>query len=512
MSAKSTDSGEVTVAEKQLTRRMMMIGTAGAIASAGMMGSVSASNQEIAWDSDLAPEPMIEGARVEVAEISESMGDLQFVDNDGATRSLAEWGARLRAEAPSGVEDDPNNPVAVRADNIDAETFTEYPRGVEDDNEEPVSALDAANWTTSGMTVSDSGSDLSLDASAAGDSATLDLSAISGVIDSGVERRVLQTVISVSSLGGSGIELSISDSSANSVTETIAGAVGDGIVTQTQLGDLTDSDLLEDISEITITSVGGGSTATLSGFDVERESMLTFGVREATELNDNDEEELITEDVTEPSGFYSITSLSSIGSQLSGRIDDVRFDIEFIASELPTDNVAVEFSDAPSSRSANRQMDLAVEYQLPSGFDLDWMSVGSIMDTGSFPAGNYLSVELLEDAEISEIEDPFDLGDSATALGDEYDIGDEIDISTVAGVDPAPGVGSILHYSVLLSEDQESMLSDAGDGWFGAAGGSSDSGGLLGTLRGFVLMIAGVGGAAVAWLRARGRTLGIGGS
>lgn len=480
------------------------------IASTGAIGTVSASNSELDWSEALAPDPRIEGATVEVAELDGSMGDLDYVDNDGATRSLTEWGLRLRSEAPSGEEDDPNNPVSLRADNIDAATYTDYPRGVEDDDEEPVSALDAANWDDAGgLTATDSGSSIQFSGDA-GDSAMLDLSAIDGVIDSGIERRMLQTVVNVSDVTD-GMDVEISDGT-NSITERIAETVEHGVVTQTQVGDLDGSGDLDSISEITITAVGGALDAELVGLDVERESKLTFGSQEEIETDEDGDEELVVNDVEEPSGWFEITSLETRGTNLDGAVDDVRFDIEGVAEQLSPDQVAVEFSDAPASRSASRQMDLAVEYQIPSGFDLDWISVGSLEDTASFPSGNYLGVELLEDAEISEIEDPFDLGDDAVELGEEFDMGEEIDISGQAGVDPAPGVGSILHYSVLLSDDQEDMLMGSGGGWFGAGGGSSDDGGLSGTLRGFVVMIAAIGGGAVAWLRSRGRTLGIGGS
>jgi hypothetical protein len=484
----------------------MMIGTAGAIAGAGSIGMVSASNTELDWSASLAPDPRIEGAEVEVSEVAEGMSDLDYVDNDGAERSLAEWGGILRPEAPSG-EDDPNNPVSVRADKIEASTFTAYPRDVTDDNDDPISALDSANWSTSGMSVSDAGDALALDAGAAGDSATLDLSSIEGVIDTGIERRVLQTIANVSALGGSGIELSVGDGT-NSVTETIASSVSSGIVTQTQLGELTGAGDLADISEITITAVGGSASLELHAFDIERESELAFGTQEITETNDDGDEETVEEDVIEPSGYYQITSLETLGSSLSGRVVDARFDVEFAVEELPSDMVETEFSDAPASRSATRQLDLAVEYQLPSAFDLEWLSTGSLMDTGSFPSGNYLGVELLEDADVSEIEDPFDLGDSASDVSGQYEIDAEVDLSSQTSISPAPGVGTIIHYSVLLSEDQESMLAGGGSGWFGAAGGSAGGdGGLLGSFRGFILMIAGAGGALIAWLRARGRTL-----
>jgi hypothetical protein len=515
MSSKPTDQSGIETqnsADPQLApelgRRAFIIGAGASVASVGMMGSAVASNNALNWSSDLAPDLRIEGSSVVVAETTAEMSELDFTNNDGEVESLMDYGAVLRRVAPSGNEDDPNNPVEIRADQIDAETFTAYPRDVTDSNDDPVSALDATNWSTSGATVSDAGDSLSFSASAGGDTATLDLSAIEGVIDSGIERHVIHTVASITSVG-TGVDITLRDGSGNSVTETIGAQVADGIVTQTAIGELTDSGLLEQISEVELVAVGGAAEMELIGLDLEREGKLLYGRQQATETNDDGEQELVTNDLYEPVGYTAITSISSIASDLNELLGDVRYHVDVIAEEISSDNIASQFTDAPASRSASRQLDLTIELEIPTAFDLEW-SMGTVMDTGSFPSGNYRMVEILDGEELEDLDETYDLGDSATEITGDYSL--DTDVDPIA-LNPAPSQSSLISYSILMSEDQESMLK-AGSGdtsFFGGAGGSSGGGGLLGSLRGFVLMIAGVGGAVIAALRARGRSLGIGG-
>lgn len=516
MSSKPTDQSGIETqnsAEPQLapslSRRAFVIGAGAAVASGGMIGSAVASNNAVDWSSDLAPMIRIEGSEVVVAETTEEMSELDFTNNDGEIESLMDYGAVLRRVAPSGNEDDPNNPVEIRADEIDAETFTAYPRDVTDSNDDPVSALDATNWSTSGATVSDAGDSLSFSASAAGDSATLDLSAIEGEVESGIERHTIHTVASITSITD-GVDITLRDGSGNSVTERIAASVAEGIVTQTAIGNLTDGGLLEQIAEVELVAVGGAAEMELIGLDLEREGKLVYGKQQATETNDDGEEELVTNDLYEPSGYTGITSISSIGSALNTSISNIRYYVDVIAAEISSENVSARFTDAPASRSASRQLDLTIELEIPTAFDLEW-TMGTVMDTGSFPSGNYRMVEILDGEELEDLDETFDLGDSATEITGDYSL--DTDIDPIA-LNPAPSQSSLISYSILMSEDQESMLkaeSGSGGGFFGGAGGSSGGGGLFGTLRGFVLMIAGIGGAAIAALRARGRTLGIGG-
>jgi hypothetical protein len=489
-------------------RRAFCVGAAGTLAIGATAGGVSAMNSAIAWDSDLAPDPRIPNSTVTIDTVESSMSALDFTNNDGETENLSGYGVQIEppteADSNDDIEFQPHNPVTIRADLIDSDQFTAFPRDAtredSDGDTVDVSGLDAAEWSGS-MSVSDDGDALSLSAAAAGESATLDLTALDSRIDSGAERRVIFTVASVSSLGGSAVEIAVEGGSGNSVTETLADATGNGIVTQSKIGELSGASNLDGISSVTITAVGGGADLTLHGLDLERQSTVALGTQESITQDDDGNDQIETQDVEEPSGSVSITSLSSIAIGYNA-IESVEFAVEFVASELPPEQVSVEFVDAPSARSVDRAMNLAVEFAIPSAFDLSW-SLGSLTDTGFVQSSQLIAVEAADDVEIADLDDPLDMPDSATDETSNYALGEDVTISSVT---PSPGVSTTISYETLLTTDQEASLSDSG-GFFAAGGGGGGGGGLSGSLRGMVFAIAGIGATIIAWLRARGASL-----
>ena len=516
-------------AQEYSRREFAQLGGA-ALASAAMLGAgagTAAAQESVTpnFDSDYLDDPYIPGT-VQVSTHEPGFAELDYVGDDGSTRSLNEHGIVLAQRPDDGT---PHNPVTLAASDIDATEYTAFPRGgtYDDDNdsstdEVPVSALDATHWSTTGatngtITVSDDGDSLVISTSSVADGetvkATLDLSTVASddlTITDGMSRKFLQLVADIDSLpSGSLVEVALIDSSGSEVvanaspstdTSTEAGlfsATGASQVGQARAGELEEaqSTTLADIERVQIRVSDASAKMTLHGLNAERESLWVFGREEYTDADGN----LDLQDVEEPSGDYTITSLSTIQSPFDSEpINGVSYDVEMRASELPSDQVHARVTDAPTSYDRKRVLEVVPEYEWPSAYALDVVTADNFENETAVAPSRYLTVEVA--TAISDI----DPADSTSTIWEQVD-----DISWTDRSSSVSSVGSTYelltsvastdrtaaHWEVNLSESEVDTATGSGSsGGAVAASGGSGGNGIYG-------LVAGVIGGLAIWKR-----------
>lgn len=489
LEAAGIDDGLAT----DMERRAFMIAVGAAAATAAGAGT-AAGQEDLVPDfaSDLTPGPWLTGEAI-VAEHRPSMSDLGYVDDDGNEVTLADDGGIV---APRDDADQPHNPVRIRADNIDSDLYTDFPRGVTrstgDDEEEDVSALDAQEWTADN-TVEDDGDALRVTGLG---TATFD----NFTIDSGEQRKHLQLVANVNQLqADSVVTVRVIDAAANSVEATIesgadtgddhviAASQGNGVVYQTQLGAMTGGQDLDEIQSVEIEIAGADAEVVFHGFDLENESEISFGRRERLDADEEIEE--VT--VREPTGWTGIRSMDNLDEDFGGAtVEDVQYDVEFRASELPASDLEVMIEETD-------RHDRPVRYHLiggfdtPSAFDLS-IDLDTLYGQVRHSSSRYLKAEI--ETNLDEIPTMADVDDiewtDRTADYEGGSIDDELELSST--VSSADVIG--FHFDLNVEEDVADEMATTPGGGGGAA--FDEGGGFLSTTIGKVTaLISGVFGA-----------------
>lgn len=514
------DDASNTDDETLVTRRGALRAGATAAAVAATAGVGTAADAEsLDHSSDFVQDPFIT-ANIVVSRHKPDFEPLDYIDDDGSVRSLAEHGVRL---AVNRDEETPHNPVTITPTKIDSEEYTAYPRDLtyDDDSdsstdEVAVSWTDATHWTESvtdsdgsvTTTLSEGDASLTLGASGVGssDSATwtLDLSSIGstdGTLTEGVERTWLQGLLDVDTLqSGSEVRLEAVDSTGSVVSisadpdgdDSTAGVAttttGSSLAWQQRLGDLmsAQSSTLDDVEQIRVVVDGADAQITLHALNCERSTEWTWGTYETTDSDG----EVVEETWSSPSGSISLMSLESLPDVwLSAEIHDVEYDAEVAAARLPDEQVHVASRDAPESYEYRKILEVAYEIEIPTAYALS-TSVGKLRDVVSMPGSRYLTAEVATG--VSDVEDLEDLDSiSWTDRSGTYGSGidSEVDLLT------SPSTSrTVVHHEISLSQSE---LDDATDGGgmavVGAAGGGgSTDGTLAGMLAGVAAGITGL--------------------
>jgi hypothetical protein len=438
-----------------LTVLMSMVATP--VAAAGGIG----------WGDDAkTPNPSIE-TEVTVDEWNGADFDsaLEYYDDAGDP-----------AELPASLNESNDNPVTLTATAIDFDQRDEFPRN-DDEEENSASALDADEWTTSGVTVSSSTTAAGVDAlniagTASGDSATYS----NFTVEDG-EKSYVTIAADINSASGTPtlqltdgdgdyVEVTLYDSAANAGDDDVlANSTGDGKVLQHQVGDLevqgSGDGSFDATEEIT---VSGDVDADISVLDAERTRELTFGER----LEDTDDDELETVTITEPRGSYSVSGMDTLDAVISdATVFDVTADASFSAANLRDDgDVSAEFGTSDDYPQWDQLGELAFRLELPTAFDLSYASP-ELVDEPTLPGERYKDVQIAEgtdDTEFSEI-------DSYTSVASSYDGSEEISLDSTVST----GTSYVVTYDVVLTNGEVSAIQDAASS--GGAGVMASSGG-----------------------------------
>lgn len=485
----STESadGDVSLGKPVTRRRAIQIGGA-ALATAATAGSASAQENTneatdvmIDFSADLAHDPWIPGS-ITVVEHKSGMGDLGFTNDNGEQVSLNDHGYVLASDRSDSDTPTAVNPITLQAANIQADEFTDFPRGVTDADDDPVSATDAANWaldesgTAGTLTVENADRDslrVAATGQTSGDVATARFTDFD--VTSGIARKFLQVVQNVDVLDGV-VEFRVESSAGNTLvarndaagdvaTEAVLTATtGASQVGQARLGELGS---LDDITAIEIAIVDGDGDVTIHGLNVERESAWTFGSQEFVNADD----EVETRTVENPSGEFSITSLSTLPSEFSEAvINNKMIDFEIRASELPTAQIWAREKDTPDTYNYAKELDMFVQFEGVTAYDLTNQTFGSLFDVVEFPPGRYRALQAATGFDAVESWEDIEAISWTDRSGEPSTDGEQIEMLSNLSAADVTGWRARIE----MSEDRLATLTSTGGG--GAAVGVSGSG------------------------------------
>jgi hypothetical protein len=494
-----TPTDDVDIDGQQMDRRTFMAATTAAAVSVAATGAVSAQEEEVLnYDSDYLPNPTINGS-VTVAEVGPDMGMLEYIADDDSVEDLADYGARL---AEREDDETPHNPVGVSAGAIDAPTYGAFPRDEmydesgDGDEETAVSALDATHWTTDesstagSITVADGesqgGADglrVSTSSQTSGDTAVATFSEFETMTD-GPDRRTIQLGVDVDTLeSGAVVDFVIRDSSDNTVTVTIddsltlddsnvvATSTGEAYVFQQQIGDLNEN-VLNDIAAVDIEVSEANADVLVFFMDIERSTRIAFGTEEYLDSDD----EVDTQTLYEPSGWYWVTELGSFDDALSdATFMDVEYEAAFEAAGTPDDWREYTF-EAADRYDQDHRFKYVQNFDLPAAFDLSY-TLDNLDDEQAFPSGRYLTVKSTTGDETRVLDDADSDDVSWTSRTGSYDADIGSDVTITSAVNPSDI--QAVYYDILVNQgERDEMTGTASVG----GGPTGQSGGLLSTI------------------------------
>lgn len=432
----------------------------------------------ITWSGDSnAPNPTI-GADVTVDEWNGAEMDsaLEYYDDSGDVASL-----------PASVNESNDNPITVTATDIDFSERNEFPRKSDEDGDNDASALDDSEWTTSGATVSSTTTAPGVDALGYSGSASSDSATYSNFSVADGEKSYLTIAADISSASGTPtiqvtdadgdyVEFELYNASADSDADTVlTNTTGEGMVLQQQIGDQTvagsGDGTFDSAEEITIS---GDVDADISVLDSERTRSITFGER----LVDNDDDdELETVTVTEPTGAYSVANLAGFDAVMEdATFYGVTVDARFQASDLTDDSdVSASFASDNDYPQWDQVGNFDFKISLPTAFDLSY-SNAELVDEPELPDERYKTVELAEGVGDTDFEDI-----SYSDVTSSYSGGEVTLDSTVSS-----GTEYAISYTVVLTNGEVDAIQSTG----GGGAGPMDAGG--GGPIDFILSIPGI--------------------
>jgi len=423
----------------------------------------------IAWGGDSsAPNPTIEaGVTVDEWNGAEMDSALEYYDDSGDVASL-----------PASVNESNDNPITVTATDIDFDERDEFPRKSDEDGDNAASALDADEWTASGATVSETTTAPGVDALSYSGSASSDSATYSNFSVSDGEKAYLTITADITSASGTPtiqvvdgdgdyVEYELYNSSADADADTVlTNSTGEGMVLQQQTGDQTvegsGDGTFDSAEEIVIT---GDVDADISVLDNERTRSLAFG----EQLVENDDDELETVTVTEPTGSYDVANLAGFDSVMEdATFYGVTVDARFQASDLQDDaDVSASFSQDNDYPQWDQVGSFDFRLELPTAFDLSYSNT-ELVDDPELPDERYKSVELAEDVGDTDFED-IEYSDVTSSYS-----GGEVTLdSTVSS-----GTEYAISYTVVLTNGEVDAIQSVGGGGAGpmesAGGGPID--------------------------------------
>ena len=513
------DSGSDALTQKQMPRRQFLAG-AGAAGAAVAMGAGSAAAQTSGWttgrgginfDNDFVQNPYFAEGDLTRAKHRAKWGltrdDLVFYeDNNGD-----------KAELPGYVPtEDTANVVTLRADKIDAPGLSVFPRGQQYDAsgdgeaETDVTALDAEHYTTSSatngsITVADADSDVSpalrVSTSGLADGETVTATFSDVNIQSDAAKRIFAGIASLPQLDANvTVEFVARDDDGDekvqkavaggdtSTTGVFAASTGNGFVFGDRNADLPTAgsgdgnfDSITEF-EIRVSASGGAGDAevVLTGLDIERKSLWSFGSYVENEGSDDEK----TVERTHPSGEFTVTSLDTLGSTFTA--DDVVFyDVRqpmrytLAASSEPFE---FRFVEATQYQGYDWKFQIRGKQRVPQAIDithtaLEWLDVVDV------PTNRFVEVWTANGVDSTDFGDIAD--SSKTTHTGAYDAeGAQVTLQSSASAGVTNGYGA----TVLVVDDEKTAIEDTSGGGGGGAAPASGGGmdGILGVLGGGV--------------------------
>lgn len=434
------------ISERMATRRgfMKAAGVAGATAvgiGASAGNAAALGDVGIDFSHEYAHDPFV-NATITVDSHEPDFEELDYIADDDTRTSLKDSGVVL---ASNHDESTPHNPVTLKASNFITDEYTAFPRDVKydsdgdgdvDSDDEGVSVLDSTHWTTTNSTngtisvtdVTESGPALQVASSTvpAGETvkATFDLSTVGSkdaTITEGMSRRFLQQVTDIDLLeSGVVVTFAVIDSAGNEVTATIdpagdasttsvlASSQGDSKVREVRVGELENAQsvTLGDIQKLQIRISEANADLTFHGLNLGKSEQWDFG----TEQFLNSDSKVDTRSVYEPTGTFTITSLSTLPTMFSdAEIKNVQYDAEMRASHLPSDQLHARVNDSPSGYSRPDEVEYVAEFEWPSAYALT-VNAGAAEDRQQLPNGRYVDIQVATG--INDIDEWSDIEDS----------------------------------------------------------------------------------------------------
>lgn len=434
-----------------------------------------------------------------------SMGVLEYENDNGDIVSL-----------DASLNETPDNPFTIRADKINASDYSQFATS------DGYSVINASTWSVGGAN-SSKGS--VTDASVAGTENDAVKFATDGSMASGdvvtftfdnadistdASKRYAQLVANVNTLdsgtvvkvvatdGNGDDKVAVINSSRNSGDkDVIANATGSGQVYQHQLGDLANSDLttaglatgdgtFNGIVKITVIVQDGDATVVSPGINYEKMGEWDFGEQK---YQADDDDELETKTLTEPSGSFSITDLATMGSTFdSATVYDVAFGVHYYASDLDAEDVKVTIEQTSEGKYPGFGWVVNTWYRLsvPSAYDLSHSGL-SFEEKQTMPSDRYKTVEIAEgtgDTAFGEIDDS-SFTDKTSAYSSE---GSNITLDSSVQV----GTNYVYHAEYVVTDSNKDEITQTGGA---PAGGRKEGGnGIIGSVIAIIVSILGVVG------------------
>ncbi|WP_136688667.1 hypothetical protein [Halorhabdus amylolytica] len=327
------------------------------------------------------------------------------------------------------VNESVDNPYGVTATDLAVDDFNKFPRK-SDETENSASALDGSEWTVSqqpsGVTasISDSSTASNVDAvevsatgMTSGDTAIFRYSNVS--ITSDAEKRYLSIASDVTTAAsGASAEIRVEDADGDYVAvdlldtskqETddgvLANATGEGNVLQVQLGQRTvegsGDGTLSEIQALEVRISDGDVVTQMPLINAEAMSPYTFGEKR---VDSDDDDELETEVIEEPTGPYDVHSLSTFGDAFSSAIvHGLSIPVQHEAADLPAEDIEINATETDKYPGYDVSVDYWYRLEVPTAYDLSHADL-ELTQTQQHPSDRYVAVEYIEGAGDTEFD------------------------------------------------------------------------------------------------------------
>lgn len=470
--------------------------------------AMAAPSDDLDFDDDKTPDPLIEWDTVEVESHNNSAMDssVSYYDDSG---NVQELNASLNSSL--------NESVGVEFDKIDADAYGTFPRVDGENTSLSVSAVDdSGDWTKdvsgsagSATITDDDGStaagveavEFSTSSQTSGDVAKFTYNNFTALDDG--EKRVPFVGASFENLpAGTLVQFRFEDSdgdyvAANASTTTNASAAegvtdgaNSGVVWQEKIQNLpvkgSGDGQMSELSSVTVTIEDGDGTVTLYALDAARKSAVDLG-----DTWDAADGESDTIQETSTGGVIGLTNASTMPSMFSdATIHDYEvYGVQFRLSDLmDEDDYSVEFSSA-DNYAFPRKVEIYGRLTPKSAIDLTY-SGGSLQTEQGFISDRYKVAEVAEgisDTDFENVSSWSDVTSSYDGVNETQTLDDTVQVGQSYGI----------HTVIVLQNDDESEIKaksvGAGGGGGFWSGGNPIGSFINGIIAGGVAIMASLG-------------------
>jgi len=445
-------------------------------------GIALADDSEVNHGADATPDPTLSATVEKDVHDTAWSSALTYEADDGSMKTL-------NGEVNSSVD----NPYGFVASDLNFSDAGVFPSAKSD-----VSMLEAAEWSVdeSGTAGSASVTDtrtapdveavnLATSSQTSGDTATFTADNFS--ITSDEQKRHLQVVLDVNTLdSGASAEVQVVDedgdmkvaeidASRSSGEDLIANSTGEGIIYQTQLGDLStegsgDGDF-NNIQRVDVVVSDANADVDISAINLERMSTWTFGTKLADTDSDDDLEE-VDHVETREGGTLAIHDLDTVqfdDADIMGLTVDIRVNASDLGSEDVELNTTVD--DGNTYPNFHGTTTLYYRFELPDAYELSF-SDERLVDEQTVPESRVMSVEYAEDTGTTEF-GQIDSWTDKTSLYSGEGTTAEIDYTIHSGQT------AVLKYQFKLTESEFDAIQSSSSGGGGGVLASGGGGGVL---------------------------------